>query len=108
MTPEKLIEYQIFNFLKIHRVFCWKNESTGVFDPKKKVFRTNKNPHKIKGVSDILGVFEGKPLAIEVKSYSGTVRKEQKEFIKRINEEGGIAFVARSIEDVAEKLGLRL
>jgi hypothetical protein len=38
-------------------------------------------------------------LAIEVKTPSGKVTQEQQQFIDRVNKEGGIAGVARSIAD---------
>ena len=57
------------------------------------------------GVSDILGLFEGKFLAIEVKTPKNRVRPaHQKNFIKRINKGGGIAFFATSVDEVKEKL----
>lgn len=97
---EKQIENEILNFLKTMGVYCWKNQSVGIFDPVKKVYRKPNNPHHIKGVADILGIIQGRFLAIEVKSDKGLISTEQKIFLKHINEEGGIAFVARSVEQV--------
>jgi len=59
-----------------------------------------------KGVSDIIGIYKGRFLAIEVKTPKGKVTEAQRAFIDRVNKEGGIAFVARSVEDVIEKLEL--
>lgn len=101
---EKTIENSILNFLKHIGVFCWKNQTTGVFDPTKKVFRKSSNPHHIKGVADILGCIEGRMIAIEVKAEKGKVSPEQRVFLTRINQEGGVAFVARSIDQVAREL----
>lgn len=104
MTPEKRIEYEILSFLRSIGIWCWKNDRQGTYDPVRKVFRKNNNPYKIKGVSDILGVIQGRMLAIEVKAPKGVIRPEQRVFIARINEEGGIAFVARSLEQAASQL----
>lgn len=102
---EKDIENNILHFLNSFLgIFCWKNQSTGIYDPVKKIYRKSNNKHHIKGTSDILGVVSGRFLAIEVKSKTGTLSPEQKEFILRVNEEGGIAFVARSIQDVVTNL----
>lgn len=60
-----------------------------------------------KGVPDILGCFQGKFLGIEVKTENGRLSPEQDRFIKNLNDAGGIAFVARSVDDVIEKLGLK-
>ncbi len=101
---EREIETQILNFLKIIGIYCWKNDSVGIYDPTKKTFRTNRNPHKLKGVSDILGLLNGRLLAIEVKSETGVLRPEQRIFITRVNDEGGVAFVTRSLENCIENL----
>ena len=103
-SPEKKIEMEILGFLRAIDVFCWKNESTGIFDPVKKTFRSNKNPYKINGVSDILGVIQGRMLAIEVKSPVGRLTDEQRIFLAKVNECNGIGFVARSLEQCVDQL----
>ena len=40
-------------------------------------------------------------LAVETKSESGRASKEQKNFLERVSEAGGIAILARSAQDVA-------
>jgi len=74
------------------------------------VFRNNTGAYKdgdryiryglIKGSSDIIGLFKGRFLAIEVKIPGKNPTPEQKKFINNINKAGGIAFVARSADDV--------
>ena len=59
------------------------------------------------GVSDIIGCYNGRMIAIELKAPKGVVSDAQQAFIDRINEAGGIAFVARSLDDVIEGLGLQ-
>lgn len=57
------------------------------------------------GMSDIMGILkDGRTLAIECKSAKGTVKAHQHEFLNSISEAGGIAFVARSVDDVITKL----
>lgn len=102
---EKDIENEILQYLKASGIFCWKNNSTGIFDPTKKCFRRPGRYH-MNGVSDILGIYKGKFLAIEVKGPKGVLSPFQRAYIKLINEHGGIAFMARSIEDVNSKLGV--
>jgi penicillin-binding protein-related factor A (putative recombinase) len=104
MTPEKAIENDILLFLSRAGVFAFKLDRQGTFDPKKKVFRMNKNPWKIKGVSDILCIIQGRFVAIEVKSPTGQLSQHQRTFLARVNNEGGIGFVARSVESVAQEL----
>ncbi len=59
----------------------------------------------LKGVPDILGVLpDGRFLGIEVKSPQGFCSKEQIEFIEQASFFGGIAFVAKSLDDVKARL----
>lgn len=102
--PEKQIENQILSYLKIMGAFVWKNDSVGIWDPKKRIFRKKQSIHHLKGVADILGVYKGKPLAIEVKSKTGRASKDQLLFLEAFKKHGGIAGVARSIDDVTKIL----
>lgn len=78
-------------------VFCWRNQNTGIFDPKRRVFRANSTT---KGISDILGIHKsGRMIAIEVKSGQGRATEDQKAFLEKIREMGGIAGIARSVDD---------
>lgn len=60
-----------------------------------------------RGVPDILGIYQGSLLGIEIKTATGKPSPEQERFIQNINDAGGIAFVARSVDDVIEKLNLK-
>lgn len=100
MTPENRIRNAICSWLSLYRCFAFIHDSVGIYDTKLKMFRANKNRFRIKGVSDILGIWEGKFLAIEVKAGKNTLTPHQQYFLERVNQEGGIGFVARSIADV--------
>jgi len=100
---EKQIENSILDFLKAHKIFCWKNETVGIFDRKRGVYR-KKHGHNLKGVSDILGIYDGKFLAIEVKKPKSYPTKEQRVFLEMVKKNGGIGFIARSIDDVIQNL----
>ena len=102
--PEKKIENDILVFLRTIGVYCWKNQSVGIYDPVKKIYRKSNNVFHIKGVADIIGIIQGRFLAIEVKTPAGSLTPEQRIFLAKINEEGGIGFVARSVEQAAENL----
>ena len=58
----------------------------------------------VKGVADIIGIYNGRPLAIEVKTVRGKLSEHQERFLTRWRNEGGIAIVARSVEDVEQGL----
>jgi hypothetical protein len=56
-----------------------------------------------------LGVLKGgRILAIEVKAPKGKVSPRQQQFLDTINEAGGLAFVAHSIEEVEQQLNGRI
>lgn len=60
------------------------------------------------GGSDLIGwTSEGKFLAIEVKSKKGILTEQQSNFINEVNRSGGIAFMARSVEEVLSHVGAR-
>jgi hypothetical protein len=119
---EKIIENQILTYLSNKKIFVFKNQSTGIFDPKKRIFRKSNNPHHIKGVSDILGCLPyGRFLAIEVKKpyvskktmqfkyrtqeeLEKLASEDQINFVKRVNSSGGVAFFADSIDTVEDQL----
>ncbi len=92
----------ILEWLALRRVFAWRNNTTGVYDPTRKCFRKFTG---MKGVSDILGVLPGgRLLAIEAKKKGGYPTPEQRAFIEAVNDAGGLAFVARSVDDVETRL----
>jgi hypothetical protein len=62
----------------------------------------------VRGVSDILGIIGGRPLAIEVKSKTGRLTEHQREFLSFWRAAGGVGFVARSVEDCRTELQRQL
>lgn len=102
LPTEKQIENSILDYLQIvPKCKAWKNQTTGVFDPKLGFFRVMNNKHNGKGSSDILACINGYFVAIEVKrTHKSKVSAGQTDFINKIIKAGGVAFVACSIEDV--------
>lgn len=103
---EKQIEKAILDFLStIKGCKAWKNQTTGVFDPSKKTFRTLKGRYSGKGSADILACIGGHFVAIEVKKPTGSVVSlHQYKFLEEIRHAGGIAFIAKSVDDVKRTL----
>ena len=59
-----------------------------------------------RGDSDIIGMlFDGRFLAIEVKRPGEVPTPEQHAFLNMVNDNGGVAFIATSVEDVQEWFG---
>lgn len=106
---EKQIESQILTWLN-HQpgVFAFKINTVGIWDPTKKLFRRNKNPHVHKGTSDIMGLKNGQFFAIEVKT-STTIKKpspEQISFLGTITKQGGKGIFACCLNDVIAFMGM--
>ena len=77
---EAVIQKEILTFLSLHGLFVFRVNTTGVFDPRRKVFR-KLGGFSMKGVADILGILpNGQFLAIEVKTASGKQSPFQKNF----------------------------
>jgi len=128
--PEKIIENEILCWLQFFpHVFAWKNNTTGIYDPKKEKFRKLKG-FNITGASDILGIVGqkggGKMMAIEVKTPESIKRwrrlndttfqptsknykdfkraKDQWDFLVKIKTAGGIGGVVSSLDEAKEIL----
>jgi hypothetical protein len=93
VLKEKDITHQIRSVLKTFGIFHWKVWQGMGSAP---------------GVPDIVGILkDGRFLGIEVKTQNGRLSPHQERFIQNINDAGGLAFVARSVDDVIEKLDLK-
>ena len=75
--------------------YAWRASSTGIFDPRRGVFRSAPK----KGVSDILACYRGRLIAVEVKIGRDTLSPEQEGFLLSVNHAGGYAFVAHTFEE---------
>jgi penicillin-binding protein-related factor A (putative recombinase) len=96
---EKHIQAQILHYLVLKNVFHWRNNTgCATYQSKngKKSFVRFGQP----GMSDILGIYKGKFLAIEVKRPGGKVTELQKKFLEAIESNDGIAILAYDLDDV--------
>lgn len=103
---EKDTENLILDYLNKNNIFAFKVNTVGVWDADKKIYRKT-GKFTLKGTSDIIGILPGgRMLAIEVKSPKGVVSVSQQAFLKKVNSMGGLGFIARSVADVKEFMGL--
>lgn len=70
--------------------YAWRAESTGIFEAKRGIMRASPK----KGVADVLAVYKGCFVAVEVKIGSDRLSDEQEGFLENIRHYGGQAFVA--------------
>jgi hypothetical protein len=104
MTPEGAVLAAILDYLAIRQVFAWRDNTGAV-----KLADKSGKPRFVRfgfpGCADIIGILDdGRWLAIEVKSPTGQATLDQLRFLAEIAKRGGLAFIARSVEDVEREL----
>ncbi len=86
-TEETAIKRQVRDYLALKGVLVWHNlQGLGCF----------------RGLPDFMALHKGVFYAIEVKTKKGRLSDWQEMFLKMVLDQGGIAIVARSFEDVAK------
>jgi hypothetical protein len=88
--PETKITTAIRDELRQHQIFC---------------FKIWQGPFSRPGIPDIVGLTQdGRFVGVEVKTENGRLSPVQGAFLRRIRESSGIAFCARSRDDVRRNL----
>ena len=101
---ESQIQTKILKHLLAHGVYCWRNNTMGVYDPKIGGYRYN--PISKAGVGDIIAILPGgQHCEIEVKSATGKQSPNQFLHQQRVEKLGGKYILARNIKDVSEICG---
>lgn len=103
-SNEGAVQLAICEYLDLKRYFFWRQNNTGVYDPKTKRFRRLPK-YAIKGVSDIIVVHKGRVIFLEVKDKSSQ-SEYQKNFEKNIIKNDLEYYLVRSIDDVINKAKL--
>ncbi|MCK9370259.1 VRR-NUC domain-containing protein [Candidatus Dojkabacteria bacterium] len=96
-SPSNELTSSIIDFLLRNRFFAWRQNTTGVYDPKNKFFR----PASITGVSDIIAIRpqDGRFVAIEVKIGHDKLRESQIAFLGSVERAKGIAVVVKTFDE---------
>jgi len=112
MNPETRLQNRILLALSDAGCTVWRNETAGVWLGKvihkasEQVTLTNARMFTAGlavGSSDIVGIApDGRFLAIEVKTPTGRPTKEQLRFIEAVRNAGGIAGIARSVDEALQ------
>ena len=97
----------IVTYLNYNGCFVWRNNTIGVYDPTKKIFRKNKN--QLNGIADIVGVLPNSNfLAVEVKIGKDKLSEAQEEFRRKLTLNGGIYIIAKNFDDFVKDIILFL
>jgi len=96
MTEEGAVVKACLEWLNIYGAFVWRNNTGCLKDKTERPVFFGKP-----GSADIIGVLPGgRFIAVECKAKKGKLSEKQKEFLTNVEEMGGLAIVARSIDDV--------
>lgn len=87
-------------WVRVHGGSADRINNGAVYDPRRKVFRKGGTR---KGIADIIGVFRGKYLAIEVKFGKDRQSADQKSMQAEIEAAGGIYILARTFDQFVEE-----
>lgn len=100
MTPEARIQAEIRLALgQIPRVALWRN-SVGHAEIYEGPGRVRHLSYGLApGSSDLIGLADGRFLALEVKALRGVVAPEQERWLRIVRDCGGVAAVVRSAEE---------
>lgn len=100
------IQRQCIDWLRVNGFMAWRNQSAGVFDATKRVYRAP-SKYQMSGASDCIAVKDGKVFFIEFKRpKSGKLSDSQIKFRDELISHGGIYVVIRSVDELMEFLGV--
>jgi hypothetical protein len=96
-TPEGAVVHAVLAALRAHPRVAWAERmNTGAYKDGERFIR-----YGFKGCADILGQLrDGRLLAVECKAAGGNLTEDQAEFLRTVAGNGGVAIVARCVEDV--------
>lgn len=96
---ESEIEIAVCHLLRVNEFCFWKQTNRGYFDVRTKRFRKDHNPYTGRGVPDLMMIYRGYFIGLEIKTKKGVQSDDQKEFQAKCMKAGGFYFVIRSVEE---------
>ena len=99
-TPEREVVKACLEYLELRGVYAYR-QNTGAAEYADNTGRRRFVRYGKPGISDIIGVLPGgRFIAVECKAPGGRLSEHQTEFLKDIERMGGLAVIARSVEDL--------
>ena len=101
VVPESMVLAQCMQYLYLKKIFAWRNNTGAAKTEDGRYVRFG-----LPGASDIIGIMpDVRFLAVECKrSDGGRLSPQQKVFLDKIKEAGGVAVVAASLDDLREAI----
>jgi len=104
-TPESAVLKAVLVALRIHPMVAWAERMNVMSQTLQYKGVDRYVKAGFKGLSDIIGMLrDGRFLAVEVKRPGGQPTQAQIEFLGLVDRSGGVAFIARSVDDVIRAL----
>ena len=95
--PENALQRACLEFLHLRGIMAWRNNS-GAYKVGKRYIRFG-----TQGSGDIFAIVRGRFLSIECKVGRGKETADQKLWAAQVVDAGGVAIVARTVDDVADQ-----
>jgi len=106
--PEAVVLRAVLKYLRLHHRVAWVERLNSAAGRLARDDGTAGQWMRFawRGAPDLVGMLKGGTLlCVEVKRPSGKLRPDQELFLATVRNQGGVAFVARSVDDVKEHLG---
>lgn len=103
MTNSNNLNNAVIEYFKTIGGMAWRNNTgafSGQYTDTRGVTRQRFVRYGQKGSGDVLALYRGVFFSIETKSAHDRVRESQSEWMDEVRRHGGVAIVARSIDDV--------
>lgn len=97
--PEQMLQTAILAYLALRSIPAWRINSGAIRTEAGNLVRLAPA-----GFSDIIGIYGGRFLAIEVKQPGKCPTEAQQAFLDAVTAAGGVAFCAHSLDEVIEAL----
>jgi hypothetical protein len=102
ITPEAVLLKNVMLEASKLGARVWRNHVGGFYTKDGRYQRTG----LCKGSSDLIGIYQGRFLAIECKTTIGRLSPEQTNFLEQVNKNGGIGIVCRDEKDLEKMLAI--
>jgi len=101
MTPEGLVVAACLEYLRLRGILAWRNNSGAATIGEGSGRRFVR--FGLVGSADIIGVMPGgRFLAVECKAARGRLSEAQGEFLRRVQDAGGVACVVHGVDELED------
>lgn len=101
--PESAIQGHVYAYLiACKEYFGFAVFNGGIFDPRIGSYRANRGAGRRKGISDLIGSWNGQLFCVEIKTPVGRLSPDQKLFRDDVIKAGGLHVTVRSVAEIVD------